>query len=144
MILVGPEEEIQNNVFQIPIKSRTTGRNSRRGTGHSSDLEAQRSGMENQINFPEGNWLDTANMMVEQFKASGHPVFKGVSPLARGILRKKNNEETIHFSADASNTALSDRTIHIANQVSTYGAVARWCDDFGMKSDETLPKNYEW
>ena len=77
-------------------------------------------------------------MMVQQFEASGHPVFKGVSPLARGILRKKN-KETIHFSADASNTALSDRTIHIANQVSTYGA----SDDFGMKSDETLPKIYK-
>ena len=74
--------------------------------------------------------------MVEQFEASGHPVFKGVSPLARGILRKKNNKETIHFSADASNTALSDRTIHFANQVSTHGAVARWCDDFEMPSPQ--------
>ena len=35
---------------------------------------------------------DTANMRVEQFEESGHSVFKGVSPLARGILRKKNNK----------------------------------------------------
>ena len=42
--------------------------------------------------FPEGNWHDTANMMVEKFEESGQPVFKGVSPLARGILRKKNNK----------------------------------------------------
>ena len=56
--------------------------------------------------FSEGKWQDTANMMVEQFEESGHPVFKGVSTLARGILRKKNNKETIRFNADASNTEL--------------------------------------
>ena len=94
--------------------------------------------------FPEGSWHDTANMMVEQFEASGHPVFKGVSPLARGILRKKNNEETIHFSADASNTALSDRTSHSAHQLNIYGAVARWCEDFGMTSDETPLRTIKW
>ena len=42
--------------------------------------------------LPEGKWKDTANMMVEQFEESGHPVFKGVSTLARGILRKKNKQ----------------------------------------------------
>ena len=89
--------------------------------------------------LPEGKWQDTGNMMVEQFEESGHPVFRGVSPLAR-ILRKKNNKETIHFNADALNTELLYRTIHSANQLSVYGAVARWCEDFGMMSDETHPK----
>ena len=70
------------------------------------------------------NGQDTANMMVEQFEETGHPVFKGVSPLARGILRKKNNKETIHFNGASMNAE------PLANQLSIYGAVARWCDDF--------------
>ena len=72
----------------------------------------------------EGKWQATADLMVERFEESGHPAFKSVSPLARGILRKKNNKETIHFTADASNTELLYRTIHSANQLSIYGAVA--------------------
>ena len=37
--------------------------------------------------------------MVEQFGESGHPV------PARGMLRRKNNRDTIHFNADASSTS---------------------------------------
>ena len=55
MVLIGREEEIQKSVFQIPIKSRTTRRNSSRGTGHFLDLEAKRSGVENQITFLKEN-----------------------------------------------------------------------------------------
>ena len=62
MILIGREEKIQKNVFQILNKSRTTRRNSRRSTGHSLDVATKRSGMEDQINPPEGKWQDTANM----------------------------------------------------------------------------------
>ena len=140
MILIGREEEIQNNVFQVPNKSRTTRRNSRKGTGHSLDLEATRCGMENQITLLKENGRRQPTWWWEQFEESGHPVLISVPPLARGILRKKNNKETIHFSADASNTELLYRTIHSANQLSIYGAVARWCEDFGMKTDEKPPK----
>ena len=65
------------------------------------DLEAKRNGLENQITFLKENGKTEPT-----FEGSGHPVFKGVSPLARGILRNKNNKETIHFNADASNTEL--------------------------------------
>ena len=85
----------------------------------------------------EGKWQATAGQMVERFEESGHAVFKSVSPLARGILRRKNNKETIHFTADASNTKLFYRTIHSANQLSIYGAVAGWCEEFGLKPDQT-------
>ena len=51
-------------------------------------------------------------MMVKQFEESGHPVFKGVFPLTRGILRKTYNKETIHLNADASTAELLYRTIH--------------------------------
>ena len=168
MILIGREEGIENNVFQISNKSTITRRNSRsvstqhttspspprhhatvrtldfstshrllrtcdhlpntfvlaqvrctenvrvichtiptrRGSGHSLDLEVNRNGMDTQVTPPEGKWQATVNLMAERFEESGHPVFQSVSPLARGILRKKNNEETIHFTAEPSNTEL--------------------------------------
>ena len=82
-------------------------------------------------------------MMVGQIEESVHPVSKSVSSLARGIPRKKDNKDTIHYSADDSNTELLHRTIQSANQLSIYGAVARWCEDFGMKSDEKPPETLE-
>ena len=66
-----------------------------------------------------------------------HPVFKSISALAHGILRRKNNRDTLHFTADAPNTEISHRTIHSANQLSVYGAVTSWCEEFGLKPDET-------
>ena len=85
---------------------------------------------------PEGKWDSTATRMVKRFKESGHPVFKSISALSRGILKRKNNRDTIHFNADASNTELLFRTIHSANQLSIHGAVARWCEEFGLKPNE--------
>ena len=58
--------------------------------------------------------------MVGRFKETGHPVFKSISALSRGILKGKKSD-TIHFTADASNTELLYRTIHSANQLSNYG-----------------------
>ena len=122
MILIGREEETQNNVFQILNTSRTTRRNPRTFLGPGSEKK-----WKGKSNYPpEGKLQDTANMMVEPFGESGHPVNKGVSPLARGILRKKSNKETVHFNAVAWNTELQYRTNHSANQLSIYGAVERW------------------
>ena len=35
---------------------------------------------------------ESASQMVDDFENSGHPVFRGISPLGRGILRKKITE----------------------------------------------------
>ena len=56
---------------------------------------------------------------------------------------RKNIRDTIHFTADASNTELLYRTIHSANQLSNYGAVACWCEDSCLKPDETSEKLVE-
>ena len=74
-------------------ESRKTQKDSRKNTGRSSVLEMTRSGME-------------LFLMVKRFKDTGHPVFKSISALSRGILKKKNGRDTIHFNADASNTEL--------------------------------------
>ena len=74
--------------------------------------------------------------MVERFKETGHPVVKSISASSRGILKRKNDRDTIFFNADASNTELLYRTIHSANQLSIYGAVSNWCEEFGLNSNE--------
>ena len=84
---------------------------------------------------PEGQWDSTLDQMVERFKDTDHPVFKNTSALSRGILNK-NNRDTIHFNADASNTELLFPIIHSVNQLSTYGAVSNWCEQFGLAVEE--------
>ena len=77
----------------------------------------------------------TATQIVERFKEIGlHPEFKSISALSRGILKRKNNRDTIHYNADASNTELLFRTIHSANQFRIYGA--SWCKEFGLRPNE--------
>ena len=78
---------------------------------------------------PEGKWDS-------RFKGTGHPVLKSISDLRRGILKKKNGRDTIHFNADASNTELTFRNIHSVSQLSIHGAVANWCEQFGLTEKE--------
>ena len=82
---------------------------------------------------PEGN-DSIATEMVGHSKETGHPVFKGISALSRGILRRKGSRFSIHFNADSSNTDLLCRTIHSANQLSVHVAVSSWCEEFAQKT----------
>ena len=45
----------------------------------------------------KGEWDSTADNMVQQFKETGHLVFKGISALSRGILKQNKGKSTIHF-----------------------------------------------
>ena len=74
--------------------------------------------------------------MVGRFKDNGHPVFKSISGESRGILKKKNNRDTIHFNADASNTEFLFRIIHSVHQLSIQGARSNWCEQFGLTEEE--------
>ena len=85
---------------------------------------------------PEGKWDSVASQVVQRFIATGHPVFKSISALSRGLLKKKYGRDTIHFTADASNTELLFRIIHSVNQLSFYGAVSNWCGQLGLTEDE--------
>ena len=75
---------------------------------------------------PNGEWDSTADIMVQRFEETGHPVFKNINGLSRGILKRKKGEETIHFNGGSSNT----------EQLSIYGAVATWCEPFGLTEEE--------
>ena len=99
-------DEIHNNIFQIPNKIRITRRDSREDTGHSSALEKKNGkGMELSVT-PEGKWDSTSTQMVERFKDTGHPAFKSIGALSRGILKKINKRDTVHFNRDSSKTEL--------------------------------------
>ena len=58
-----------------------------------------------------GKWDLRASQMVENFENSGHPVFQTVSPLGRGILKKRNNRETIHFNGEYGTITLLYRNL---------------------------------
>ena len=49
----------------------------------------------------KGEWCSTANIMVQRFKETGHLVFKSISALSRGILKRKKGKETVHFNGDS-------------------------------------------
>ena len=92
---------------------------------------------------PEGKWDSTATQMVERFTDTGHPVLKSVGAVSRGILKKKDGRDTIRFNADASNTELTFRNIHSVNQLSIYGAVPKWCEQFGLTEEKKRTRKTE-
>ena len=83
----------------------------------------------------------TATQMVERFEDTGHPVFKSISALSRGILKKKNGRDAIHVNADSSNTELLFRIIHSVNQLSIYGAVSKCCAQVGLTEEKRNKKD---
>ena len=128
----GQRKETQMNVFQIPNKSKIT----RRDSHEASVLETKRNGMTSQL-YSWRRMRFHGHTRVERLKETNHPVLKSTSVLSCGILKRKKNRDTIHFTADASSTELLYRTIHSANQFRISGAVACWCEEFGLKPDET-------
>ena len=71
-----------------------------------------------------GTQLHTCTKRSIQRNRSSSIQVKSISALSRGILRRKNNRDTIHFNANDSNTELLVRTTHSANQLSICGAVS--------------------
>ena len=90
----GQREEILylNNLFQIPKSSRSMRRDSREDIGHSSGPGNEKKWYGTLSETPEGNWDSTATQMVERVKETSHPVFKSISALSRGILKRKKKQ----------------------------------------------------
>ena len=87
---------------------------------------------------PNGEFDSTVDKMEQRFKETGHLVFTIISALSCGIVKRK---ETIHFSGDSSNTELLFQTFHSVNQLSIYGAVPNWCEQFGLTDEEKARNN---
>ena len=89
-------------------------------TGHSWDPEKKASGIKDMQPIYGGKWDLRALQMVEDFENSGHPVFPGVSPLGRGILKKKLVEtQSTSMSSIATLTCCTGLFIPRISSVST-------------------------
>ena len=101
-------------------------------TGHSSDQEQKKSGMERTYK-PNGLW-NNAEMMMINLGESGHSVFRGTSASARGFLKSKGGGKTLIHDIGGSATAeLLFRIIASVNQLSVYGAVLDWCEELAQQ-----------
>ena len=76
----------------------------------------------------EGQWDTVADVMVDNFKDTGHPAFRDTSVFDRGFLRKVHD---VRFTSapNFQTQSFFFRTSHSANQVSISGAAANWCDE---------------
>ena len=74
----------------------------------------------------DGSWNRTAEKMLQNFKDSGHPIFRCTSPLERGQLSKGGGKTTSHFNGSTENIDLLLQTVISVNQLSLYGAVAKY------------------
>ena len=56
-------------------------------------------------------------------------------------MKKAKRGHPIHFNADVSNTELVFRINHSVNQLSIYGAVSNWREQFGLTEEEKGQEN---
>ena len=89
-------KEMPKSVLGIPNKSRTTQKRFQRGHWSSWAQETKTSGMGRTPTKPEGKWNTTAENMVEDFKETGHPIFRGISALNRGVLKRRGWRCTVN------------------------------------------------
>ena len=99
-------------------------------------------------NSPQGEWghiaedmllrFDIAEDMLLRFAESGHSVFRATTPLSRAQLKSKGKGKvSIHFSADTDTIDTIYRIFLSVNQLSVYGAVAVFCDEYESHPDST-------
>ena len=87
-------------------------------------------------NSPQGIWDHISEEKLLEFAESGHPTFRATSPLSRGQLQSKGRGKlSIHFAADDFTIDTFFRIILSANQLSIYGAVAPFCEEFESHQD---------
>ena len=86
-------------------------------------------------NSPQGIWDHIAEEMLS-FAESGHPTFRATTPLSRCILKSEGHGKlSIHFAADELTIETIFRIIISVNQLSVYGAVAAFCEEFEDHQD---------
>ena len=116
------KKEIQHKVFQIPNKSRITRRDSRKDTGHSLDLEMKRNEMELTVTLLKENGFHCrkngeAIRGIGSSSIQEHQCFESCNS-------EKEEPQRLHtLHCGCSRTQLFYRTVHLANQLSIYGAV---------------------
>ena len=85
------------------------------------------------IHKPNGSWNDVAELMMINLRESGHPLFRGTSVFFRGAFKiKGGGRSSIHYNADPATAELLLRIIISVKQLSIYGAVSDWCEEFAQ------------
>ena len=100
------------------------------------DQVLKRSAYFGEENSPQGAWDNIAEELLLEFAESGHPTFRATTPLSRGQLKSKGRGKlSIHFAADDFTIDTFFRIILSVNQLSVYGAVAAFCEEFENHQD---------
>ena len=88
-------------------------------------------------NSPQGAWDNIAEEMLLEFAESGHPIFRATTPLSRSKLKssKGHGKLSILFAADELTIDTIYRIIISVNQLSIYGAVAAFGEEFEDHQD---------
>ena len=71
--------------------------------------------------------------MVENSTGSAHPIFRGITALNRGILKRNSGRSMVHFTAESSDIELLFRRIYSAKQLSIDGTLSSWCEDLAQR-----------
>ena len=87
---------------------------------------------------PEGKWESTATRIVERFKETGHPVFKKLSALSRGILKKIKETPYTSMPIHRTPNSCSDSIFLWISSVFTEQSQAG-CVEFGQWPNEKEP-----
>ena len=114
----------RNETIEFAFRTQKKSRNTRKNLAGTLDVSGPGDEKKWYGTLPctlEGKWDSTATRMVERFKDTGHPVFKSISALSRGILKRKNTLQCGCFE----HRALVPN-FHSVNQLSIYGAVPDW------------------
>ena len=79
----------------------------------------------------------TEKMMLE-FAERGHPIFRATRPLSRGQLQRQGHGKlSIHYATDLETVETIFRIIVSANQLSLYGTVADFCEEYEVLHERT-------
>ena len=85
----------------------------------------------------DGKWDLRASQNVGNFREFRTSGISGVSPLDRGILKKKNNRDTILFNGEYGNNDMLYRTVDAA----IYGAVSKWRGPNSGEASQSRPES---
>ena len=86
---------------------------------------------------PCRKWNSTAEEMMRNVAESGHPAFRCPNQFSSDVLKSRGGEvSSIHYNADPKTVELLLKTIIAVNQLSVFGAVAKWCNNNSL--DETV------
>ena len=86
---------------------------------------------------PCRKWNSTAQEIMRNVAESGHPAFRCPNQFSSDVLNSRGGEvSSIHYNADPKTVELLLKTIIAVNQLSVFGAVAKWCNNNSL--DETV------